>query len=69
MRPGIITIKLSPFVSMKSCLVIAVGSIWCSLNGLINAFPRTNNSTEPQVSAIQWKKPLIKSAEIIPQPK
>lgn len=31
------TAKLSPLVSMKSCLVIEVGSIWCSRNGRMKA--------------------------------
>lgn len=30
---GSATIKLSPFVSIKSCRVIDVGSMWCSRNG------------------------------------
>lgn len=32
-RNGIVTMKLSPFVSMKSWRVIEVGSMWCSLKG------------------------------------
>lgn len=64
---GIITnMKLSPFVSTISCLVIAVGSIWCSRNGRMNAFPNTGIFTEPQLSAAQWTNPEAKSAVTIP---
>lgn len=35
-----VNIQLSPLVSMKSWRVMAVGSIWCSLKGLIKAWQR-----------------------------
>ena len=58
--------QLSPFVSMISCLVIAVGSTWCSLKGRINALPMIGILTDPQVSAAQWTKPEQKSATNMP---
>lgn len=33
-----VTRQLSPLVSMKSCLVMAVGSMWCSRNGRMKAW-------------------------------
>lgn len=66
-RAGIITAKLSPLVSTKSCLVIAVGSMWCSLKFLSKFLPIKNISTEPQESAAQCTMPLRKSAVKIPQ--
>jgi hypothetical protein len=43
-------IKL-PFTSNTSCLHIAVGSIWCSLNERMIEPPRTGVSKLPHVSA------------------
>lgn len=37
-----VSMQLSPLVSMKSCRVMAVGSMWCSLNGRIKAFGSKN---------------------------
>lgn len=37
-----VSIQLSPFVSMKSWRVIAVGSMWCSRNGRIKAWKSTS---------------------------
>ncbi|EDL35630.1 mCG1042830 [Mus musculus] len=42
-----VTRQLFPLVSMKSCLVMAVGSMWCSRNGWMKAFPTMGRSTEP----------------------
>lgn len=36
-RGTMVSMQLSPLVSMKSCRVMAVGSMWCSLNGRIKA--------------------------------
>lgn len=36
-RGTIVNMQLSPLVSMKSWRVMAVGSMWCSLNGRIKA--------------------------------
>lgn len=40
-RNGIVTMKLSPFVSMKSWRVIDVGSMWCSLKGRIKFYNKS----------------------------
>lgn len=37
-RPARMTRLLSPFASMKSCLVMASGSMWCSRKGRMNAY-------------------------------
>ncbi len=37
-RGMIVNIQLSPFVSMKSWRVMAVGSMWCSRNGRMKAW-------------------------------
>eukprot|EP00754_Rhynchopus_humris_P039688 Rhum_TRINITY_DN22803_c0_g1::Rhum_TRINITY_DN22803_c0_g1_i1::g.176108::m.176108 len=58
---GTQSMKLSPFVSTKSCLHMAYASTWCSRNERINV-PNTGVSTEPHVSAPQCTSPLMKSA-------
>ena len=68
-NPGKVSRQLSPFVSMMSCLVMAVGSTWCSLKGRIKALPKTGMSTEPHVSAAQWTNPEQKSATRTPATK
>ena len=49
-KTGMSTAKLSPFVSMKSCLVMEVGSMWCSRNGRMNAC-----QTQPHTSRVTVK--------------
>ena len=40
-KKGTVTAKLSPLVSIKSCLVMEVGSMWCSRKGRIKAYKNT----------------------------
>lgn len=39
-RGTMVSMQLSPLVSMKSCRVMAVGSMWCSLKGRMKACGR-----------------------------
>lgn len=48
--------QLSPLVSMKSCLVIAVGSIWCSLKGLMKAWENKLRKRVPRFIMERKKK-------------
>lgn len=46
---GTATMKLSPFVSMKSCRVMDVGSMWCSRKGR-----RKFCAIRPQIEFVKW---------------
>ena len=54
--------QLLPFVSMKSCRVMSLGSTWWYRNGVTKLGPKMGVCASPIVSPAQCTNPEMKSA-------